>query len=406
MKNLGLVLCILFFCIKSYANQIMVDDFHRRFKIHRDQSGNAVMILDRVFHKGLSVAPYIKFLKEAISYQQLNFDSNSIQSKFIDKLNNGDKNNHAPVILDSMAEIKKLDLDKIFSGPKFNELINKYEKDLAAALRPLSFSVLANMEKPTFFYYRKVTYQVTKMALSLAKRWLSSVPALNTASYLLVEVERLVRERRLYHQNMLLHYLDKLKPEELGMTHDEVSMAWSSIYESRIPWYAFWESEKAKNSWSRYGADNFYLNFRMATGRLRDHRRNYVEIGQRINYGFQDAVIEGEGRVVLNLINSRDEWSSQPSIAYYYDQPTKITQIRLLLSVARLGLSFVPIPQFMKDIGENYLKSKYVPQSLTEGSLFAHFEQANEGQRAKDILAQTLNPFEGMFNDSFKQFSY
>ena len=383
----------------------MVDDFHRRFKVHRDQNGSAVMILDRVFHQGLSVAPYVEFIKEAITYQQLNFDSNQVQKSFV-KEQSLEKNGHAPVILDSMAEIKKLDIEKVFNDPKFIELVNKYEKDLSKALAPLSFSVLANMEKPTFFYYRKVTYQVTKMALNLAKRWLSSVPVLNTASYMLVEVERLVRERRLYHQNMLLHYLDKLSPEDLGLTHDEVSKAWSSIYESRIPWYAFWESEKAKNSWLRYGADNFYLNFRMASGRLRDHRRNYVEIGERINYGFQNATLEGEGRVVLNLINARDEWSSRPSIAYYYDQPTKITQIRLLLSVARLGLSFVPLPQFMKDIGESYLKSKYIPQSLTEGSLFAHFEQVNETQKAKDVLAQTLNPFEGMFNESFVEFSF
>ena len=124
MKNLGLVICILLFCIKSYANQLMVDDFHRRFKVHRNQDGQAVMILDRVFHRGLNVAPYVEFIKEAITYQQLNFDNNSIQNNFVDEVSS-EKNGHAPVILDSMGEIKKLDLEKIFNDPKFNELSSK-----------------------------------------------------------------------------------------------------------------------------------------------------------------------------------------------------------------------------------------------------------------------------------------
>ena len=305
-----------------------------------------------------------------------------------------------------MREIKKLNVDEIFKNPKFNELVTKYESELSKALAPLSFSVLANMEKPTFFYYRKVTYQVTKMGLNLAKRWFSSVPVLNTAMYVLVEVERLVRERRMYHQNMLLHYLDKLTPEELGLTHSEVSRAWSSIYESRIPWFAFWESNNAKATWEKYGANNFYLNFRMASNRLRNHRSNYVEVFERINYAFQDAELKDGSKVVLNLVDAQDEWSTKPSIAYYYDNPIKITQIRLLLTVARLGLSFVPIPQFMKDIGESFIKSRYVSQSLTEGSLFAHFEQRNEIDLARSVLAQSLNPFDGMFQDSFEVFNF
>ena len=244
------------------------------------------------------------------------------------------------------------------------------------------------------------------MALNLAKRWLSSVPVLNTAMYIIVEVERLIRERRLYHQNMLLHYLDKLKPEDMGLTHSEVSRAWSSIYESRIPWFAFWESNKAKANWEKYGPNNFYMNFRMASSRLRNYRSNYVEIQKRINYGFQEVVSKKYGKVILNLVDSKDEYSSAPSIAYYYDDPNKIVKMRLILTVARLGLSFVPIPQFIKDMGDSFLKSRYVNQSLTEGALFAHFESLNDYERSRQVLAQTLNPFEQLFESSFVEFKY
>tara|TARA_X000000950_G_scaffold225197_1_gene271531 strand:- start:222 stop:956 length:735 start_codon:yes stop_codon:yes gene_type:complete len=244
------------------------------------------------------------------------------------------------------------------------------------------------------------------MGLKLAKRWLSNIPVLNTAMYVIVEVEKLIRERRLYHQNMLLHYLDKLTPEQLGLTHSEVSRAWSSIFESRIPWYAFWESNNAKANWEKYGPNNFYANFRLASNRLRNFRNNYVEIHTRINYGFQVVTSKEKGKMILNLLDSRDEFSTAPSVAYYYDDPNKVMKDRLIFMVARLGLSFVPIPQFIKDLGDSFLKSKYTRQALSEGALFAYFESVGQEEMARDILAQTLNPFENLFRDSFYEFSY
>ena len=404
MKLSGLYLLIAFFSFSAFAEQFLVNDFHRRFKIHKDSDNNSVMILDRVFHGKFNIAPYVEFIKEAVVYQQQNFN-NKEQSDLIAELTDSDKK-YAPIIMDSMHEINKLDIDKALNNPKFRQLISRYEQELSNALARLSFGVLANMEEPTFFYHRRVTYEVTKMAMNLAKRWLSSVPVLNTAMYIIVEVERLIRERRLYHQNMLLHYLDKLKPEEMGLTHSEVSRAWSSIYESRIPWYAFWESNNAKANWEKYGPNNFYMNFRMASSRLRNHRQNYVEIRSRINYGFQEVVSKDHGRVILNLVDPKDQYSSSPSIAYYYSDPNKVVKMRLILTVARLGLSFVPIPQFVKDMGDSFLKSRYINQSLTEGALFAHFESINDTERSRQVLAQALNPFEQLFESSFKEFNY
>ena len=83
------------------------------------------------------------------------------------------------------------------------------------------------------------------------------MPVLNTATYVLVEVERLIRERRHFHQNMVMHYFENVTPEKLEMTHEEVSLAWSSIYESQIPWYAKWESDSARSNWKSMGPINF-----------------------------------------------------------------------------------------------------------------------------------------------------
>ena len=361
MFKSGLIFLLLLVTTSTFADSFLIDDFNKRFKVHRDESGKATMILDREVYGDFKVRPYIEFIKSAIMHQQANFDESYINGLVEEEMKNGDKN-HAPIIMDSMNEIRKLNVRDIFSNPKFNEVISKYEKELSDALSVLSFGVLANMEKPTFFYYRRLTYEVTLMGIKLAKRWLSNVPVLNTAMYVIVEVEKLIRERRLYHQNMLLHYLDKLTPEQLGLTHSEVSRAWSSIFESRIPWYAFWESNNAKANWEKFGPNNFYANFRMASNRLRNYRNNYVEIQTRINYGFQVVTSKEKGKMILNLLDSRDEFSTAPSVAYYYDDPNKVMKDRLIFMVARLGLSFVPIPQFIKDLGDSFLKSKYTRQ--------------------------------------------
>ena len=176
------------------------------------------MILDREVYGDFKVRPYIEFIKTAIMHQQANFDESYINGLVEEEMKNGDKN-HAPIIMDSMNEIRKLDVRGIFSNPKFNDVISKYEKELGDALSILSFGVSGQHGKTNILYYRRLTYEVTLIASSSQRDGCSSnVPVLNTAMYVIVEVEKLIRERRLYHQNMLLHYLDKLTPEQLGLT--------------------------------------------------------------------------------------------------------------------------------------------------------------------------------------------
>ena len=91
LKKSGLILLFLLFSYTSIANEALVDGFHRRFKVHRDSSGKATMILDRVFHRGLNVRLYINFIKESIKFQQANFENNKIQNEFINNLSGGDK---------------------------------------------------------------------------------------------------------------------------------------------------------------------------------------------------------------------------------------------------------------------------------------------------------------------------
>ena len=105
-------------------------------------------------------------------------------------------------------------------------------------------------------------------------------------------------------------------------------------------------------------------------------------MNDRLNYAFSEAEYKGE-RVIVNLFDKQNMFDSKPAIAFSYDNPMKIKRLRMVLTLAELGLSFVPLPSFVKGIVEDYVKSFYEKQQITEGALLAHFEV---NQREEEIL--------------------
>jgi hypothetical protein len=184
---------------------------------------------------------------------------------------------------------------------------------------------------------------------------------LNTISYVIVQVEKLIVERREFHQNMLLHYLENFKEEELGLTHDEVNLIWSSIYESRMPWYAFWESNAAKANWEKFGVDGFYLRYRAGTTSLKNAQSIYSEVNERMNFAFQKVTFNNE-KVVVNLFDKEGMFQNRPAVAFNYDRPTQVVRKRINLNLAQLGLSFVPLSSMIKDNVSMFIKSFYEQQ--------------------------------------------
>jgi len=223
--------------------------------------------------------------------------------------------------------------------------------------------MIANASDSTYFYKKNVSYKVVSWALDFARKRLSSVPVLNTASHVIVTVENLINERRQFHQNMLLHYLENFKEEELGLTHDEVNLIWSSIFESRIQWFAFWESNAAKANWNKFGVNNFYQNYRTASATMRSSVPLYSEVGERMNFSFQKVTFNNE-KVVVNLFDKESMFQNRPAVAFNYDKPTQIVRKRVLLNLADLGLSFLPVSAFIKDTASSFIKSFYAQQKL------------------------------------------
>lgn len=402
------ILTCLMFSFEALASN--VESFHKRFQIIRAKDGKLVGIRDRSLPVSFSVRPYVEMVKSHLLEEQSLIATDSLAPGIYDEsvrellseeeesfLANGgtptEFNQRVNEIITSLKELAALKTEQIFQNKEFNNVLGQYEVKMQNALLLLDPSMLANVQDSTFFYKKNTSYQAVSFGLSLAKKMLSEVPLLNTASYVVVEVEKMITERRNFHQNMLLHYLESYKEADLGLTPAEVNMIWSSIYESRIPWFAFWESKAAAANWEKYGVSNFYTNYRLGSSKLRANEINYTNIGERLNFAFQVVEYKNE-KVVINLFNNEHRFSKLPAVAYNYNRPKDVTRKRIMLNMAQLGLSFVTLPSIVKDQVDGFIKSFYVGQKITEGALYGYFESQKDAKGMQVLQKQYLNPFD------------
>ncbi len=395
--------------------------FKKRFKFVRDDAGKLSTVKDTSITMKFSIRPYLEFIKESLQQEQALMKSKADYDQRIEDLfganqeqflmhdkssrsrrdsrnrrrrgNAQGDNSNPSLIVESLRKLEDIDFDKVFADPKFQEVMTKFEFKLRDALMMLDPTVLAHASNPRFFYQKRVTYQVLTWALNFAKDRLSQIPILNTASYVLVRVEELVRQRRLFHQNMLLHYIEKVPESQLGITAEEANHIMSSIYESRIDWFAFWESNAAVANWDKYGVNKFFTSIRFNNNRFRRMSTTFDEVGKRLNYAFQEVDFKGEA-VIANLFQTDHMFSKNLSVSYNYDNPGKVMRKRLVVQLAELGLSFVSLPSFIKGIATDWMQSFYKEQALTEGALYGHFEMYNQKDELQMLRLQILNPFE------------
>lgn len=396
--RMNLTAIVLTFLLALPSAFALPDAFQKRFKFVK-KDGKLIEVRDASMTAGFSIRPYVEFIKDNLKKEQALMNSKSDYFMEVEELlaedfkSMGDeKGDQTQIVVDALKALRDIDVDAIFENPQFKQYIEKIEIKMGDALNSLNPFVIARVDNSSYFYKRAVTYQVVKWGLDLARKIFSSVPILNTASYVLVKVEKLIRERREFHQNMLMHYIENHE-SELGLEKEEVDLIYSSIQESRIPWFAFWESNAAKQGWDKYGVNKFYANVRMANTRLRANRGRYSRSGSRLNFAFQE-VVENNENVIVNLFDTNDMFNSKPAVAYNLDNPQKIARKRMVLQLAGLGMSFLSLPSWIKDIADGYIKSHYEKQRITEGSLFGYFESQGETLMQEEIIKQYQNPFD------------
>ena len=409
MRTLSLLLALLcvFTMNASKAEAKSADAFFKRFQVVRAADGKLIGIRDRTLPVKFSVTPYVSMVRTQLLQEQslinnnvTNYDAEvkNVLEEGMDYNFDGSKqefDQNVEVVVDSLKKLAVLNIDFIFSHQIFLDVVNQFQGKMTDAILMLDPTMIANVNDSTYFYKRNVTYKAVTWGLDFARKRMSNLPMLNTVSYVIVQVEKLITERRQFHQNMLMHYLENFKEEELGLTHDEVNLIWSSIYESRIDWFAFWESSAAKNNWLKYGVNNFYTNYRLATTNLKNAGSIYTEVSDRMNYAFQKVSYNNE-KVVVNLFDKESMLQNRPAVAYNYDRPTQVVRKRVMLSLAGLGLSFVPMGAIFKDNIDAFIKSFYQKQKITEGALYGYFESNSDSTGLARVQAQYLNPFDGL----------
>ncbi len=402
MRNLILAVMLL---ASSNLLASNLQNFKDRFSFKRDDNGKLIAVHDASIRTKFKFSEYVDFIKRSILNEQALMASSGLSGNYESDVeglfvtgngflgNDFQTQKNVKRVVRSMRAFEGIDFNAVFESSEFKELMNEFGSKIKEAFYYIDPTIIAKPDIATFYYRKNVTYKIVNWALNQARKRISTVPALNTAFYVITEVEKLFRTRRFYHQNLLLHYLETASPEELGLTKEEADLIFSSIYESRIDWIAFWESSSAKLSWPTYGTSKFYAEFRMATNRLRQYKSKYSEMGERLNYGFQEVTIDGE-RVIVNLFDGNHTFDKSPAVAYSFDRPRRVKRLRSVLTLASLGLSFVPLPAIIKDNVDSFIKSYYKEQQITEGALVGYFEMNGDQFMVDEIRKQYLNPFD------------
>jgi hypothetical protein len=402
MKRTRIVLFLtfVFFAFSANAYDANLNQLlSKRFIFKKNDQGQLDSVKMKFMGK-FSLKPYLVQIKNDIKAEiermRSKTDYELEVDNFIEEItadsHNKEVDENSIAIRDALLNLKNVNVDQAFSNIHDHGVLRRFEFELKDVLKMLDLSIIANPNDARFFYRKNVTYEVVTRALNFAKKKFDNIPILNLVSFVIVKVHDLVLEQRLFHQNMLLHYLQNYNHEDLGLEKKEVDFVMSSIYESRIAALNFPESNAAAANWTDYGFDKFFTMVRSANTRIRRTNSTYDAVNGRYNYAFVEVVEKGE-RVVKNLIDSKHMFSSKAPTAYNYDKPQKVKRTRALLNLGQVGLGFLPIPGWLKQQAQNFIESFYVKQKLTEGALVAYFEEQGNLVMAKNIKAQMINPY-------------
>lgn len=385
--------------LSAFSAQNM-DSFKKRFSFVKDDAGKLTYVRMNLVNQKWSIVPYLRQVRDDVKKEITRMQSKSHAGEidaFIATLEEGsnktaEMQENILAIRESFDNLKTVNIDNFFAMAETKGVLAKFQSELKKALMLLDLSVIASTEDPRYFYKRNVTYEVVKRAIDFAKGKFDNIPLLNLVSFVMVQVHELVLEQRLFHQNMMLHYLQNVKEADMGLSINDADKIFSSIYESRITAINYNESTRAANTWTRYGLNKFYTMVRTANNRLRRSNRTLDSVGARYNFGFFEAKEDGQ-RVVKNLILNKHKFSSKMATAYNYDKPDEVRRFRSLLNLGQVGLGFLPLPGWLKNQVESFIESYYVEQKRLEGALVAYFDINGNTVMSKNIKTQLINPY-------------
>ncbi len=395
-------------------SQQLPENLEKRFRFVRTQSGELIAVRAPWLSNRMSVRPFIEQVKRDLFNEQQIFASYAAKGQTFDyrqqlraelaqledvfeSQKSGKVGLNFQQIMDylenAIANLSVVDGQGAVDEVAAEGLLEEYALEMERNWTHFQLDIVARLDDARFFYRRASTHKILDWALGQAARRFSSLPLLNTISYILKQVHRLTLEQRAFAQNMLLYYLDRYQPAELGLSTEEYGHILSSIYESRISWFNYIESNRAAENWLRYGSNHYYAVLRGASGKLNNYvQRHSVQEATRLNFAFARVQSE-ENDLAINLINNVHSYTANPAVAFDFNRPHRIRNLRRLIRLGQLGLSFLPIPNWIKSNVDSFASSTYQPHVLTEGALVGWFEDQGDEQMVQLLMNQIANPF-------------
>ena len=365
------------------------EPFHQRIEIIRNNKRRLRSL--RLRENKFIFSEHIRELNFLVTSLQKNSDfkyktlENMLQSQSIQNWTPKQKS----TINKTINFIKDPKLVKAFENSKLHSVMNRIEQEMNIVF--FEFNTLAIPYQPFSFYRSDFAEQFILWAGDFAASQMRLNPAANLAKYLALRLVNFALERRSYFQNYIIHYLEKIGPEKLGLTKEEGRLIVSSIYSTKIEWYEFWEALKLKTNWSNFGSNSLKREFSTCTTRFKkyyDSKNKY----QHYDYKFTEVVSSNSSKV-FNFLNRKSRLSNAPSLAYSESDPNQLLVERILFEVIKMSLEISPIPGVATAPLNWFINSMYKNQTLNEGALLAHYESMGEFEHANIVIRQSLNPF-------------
>lgn len=382
MKFLALMLS-LFLTLPLIADSKVKKSFDAEFKVIKNQEGEIVAIKAKNFYPKLNIKLLIEDIENKV---------NSFKSLFAQKAMNDresfyeehvfiapidyDISHEAKYVKDSLDLLADHDFVHFFRNLKNDDLLKEFQNRVLDEIKKYDPATLTRMDDPRFFLKADGLTKVLNWGLNQASKRFSSVPVLNFVSQIMDQVIAQIMIRRNYYQYMLMHYLDQYHASDIGLSDQEKAMALSSIYVSNLGLMDIKEILKAKDSWDNYGVLKLNGERKIAKNLI-----NLIQAGsiagvelkhlKEINFSFSDFDNNGNTEVYHLRVKSH-KYSKKPALAFDYAEPNKIKVQRQLLMLAKVGLSFVTIPNFLKGQVISFIDSFYMVQAQREGALHAY----------------------------------
>lgn len=360
-------------------------------EVVRDANGN----IDELRTKNrwpFSVKEYVEFLRDTLMLIKSNPKAFTKDLKPFGKVLDEDgKEVDMPMLGEAaLEELAKLDVKAVFSDPKFVKLIGEFEYELQTSI--IFPYIIAKPGNSKFWFTLAGPEKLLKKFIDLAWSLIDSYPGAALAHWIFERVISYIEARQNFYQKMVLHYMEHYFDDDLGFPLDDAARIRSSIFESKIKWYKFWESQYAQDNWLTYGNVHFTGERERADRKLREHQDQFSQIVARLDWAFV-ATADGENRYVHHTAVETGFLDDTLSVAYDFQDPKKLLRMRVFLDLLHIGLRFVPAPGPIKSLVDKLINTRYRPQIDMEGALYGYFDSTGNAEAAERTALQSINPF-------------